>query len=56
MLKLGPPAVIFLFLLGGATVSLAELRLHLPHPRTDVTPRQGLAGVAAVIAPTSSPP
>ena len=90
MLKLRPPAVIFLFLLGaaaalvgdhahvvtgtteyftpahavpfiwssplwfpvlvgGATVSLAELRLHLPRPRTDVTPRQGLAGVAAVI-------
>jgi hypothetical protein len=38
------PAVV-----GGATVSLAELRLHLPRPRTDVTPRQGLAGVAAVI-------
>jgi hypothetical protein len=90
MLKLRPPAVIFLFLLGaaaglvgdhahvvtdtteyftpahavpfiwssplwfpvlvgGATVSLAELRLHLPRPRTDVTPRQALAGVAAVI-------
>jgi len=39
----------FPVLVGGATVSLAELRLHLPHPRTDVTPRQGLAGVAAVI-------
>jgi hypothetical protein len=24
-------------------VSLAELRLHLPRPRTDVRPRQGLA-------------
>jgi hypothetical protein len=36
-------------LVGGATVSLAELRLHLPRPRTDVTPRQALAGVAAVI-------
>jgi hypothetical protein len=34
---------------GAATVSLAELRLHLPRPRTDVTPRQALAGVAAVI-------
>lgn len=32
-----------------ATVSLAELRLHLPSPRTDVTARQGLAGVAAVL-------
>src|SRR5882757_4943 len=39
----------FPVLVGGATVSLAELRLHLPRPRTDVTPRQGLAGVAAVI-------
>jgi hypothetical protein len=36
-------------MVGGATVSLAELRLHLPRPRTDVTPRQGLAGVAAVV-------
>ena len=36
-------------LVGGATVSLAELRLHLPLPRTDVTPRQAVAGVAAVI-------
>jgi hypothetical protein len=36
-------------LVGATTVSLAELRLHLPRPRTDVTPRQGLAGVAAVI-------
>lgn len=32
-----------------ATVSLAELRLHLPSPRADVTARQGLAGVAAVL-------
>ncbi|MFV9634191.1 diacylglycerol-binding protein [Mycobacterium neumannii] len=32
-----------------ATVSLAELRLHLPSPRVDVTARQGLAGVAAVL-------
>ena len=36
-------------LVGVATVSLAELRLHLPHPRTDVTARQALAGVVAVI-------
>jgi hypothetical protein len=36
-------------MVGGATVSLAELRLHLPRPRVDVTPRQGLAGVAAVV-------
>jgi hypothetical protein len=49
MRKLRPPAVSVLFVLGGATVSLAELRLHLPRPRTDVTPRKGLAGVAAVI-------
>lgn len=39
----------FPVLVGGATVSLAELRLHLPRPRTDVTPRQAIAGVAAVI-------
>lgn len=32
-----------------ATVSLAELRLHLPALRTDVTARQGLAGVTAVL-------
>ncbi|OBB77355.1 hypothetical protein [Mycobacterium sp. 852014-52144_SCH5372336] len=32
-----------------ATVSLAELRLRLPSPRADVTARQGLAGVAAVL-------
>src|SRR5262249_29160703 len=32
-----------------ATVSLAELRLRMPAPRTSVTMRQGLAGVAAVI-------
>ncbi|SEH92598.1 hypothetical protein SAMN04489835_5781 [Mycolicibacterium rutilum] len=32
-----------------ATASLAELRLHLPRPRTDVTVRQGVAGVAAVL-------
>lgn len=36
-------------MVGVATVSLAELRLHLPNPRTTVTARQGLAGVAAVV-------
>ena len=40
----------FPVMVGGATVALAELRLHLPRPRTDVTPRQGLAGVAAVVS------
>jgi hypothetical protein len=39
----------FPVMVGVATVSLAELRLHLPHPRVDVTPRQALAGVAAVV-------
>lgn len=39
----------FPVMVGVATVSLAELRLHLPTPRTTVTARQGLAGVAAVI-------
>ncbi len=39
----------FPILVGAATVSLAELRLHLPAPRASVTARQGLAGVAAVI-------
>ncbi len=39
----------FPILVGGATVSVAELRLHLPVPRTSVTARQGIAGVAAVI-------
>ena len=39
----------FPILVGAATVSVAELRLHLPAPRTSVTARQGLAGVAAVI-------
>ena len=36
-------------MVGAATVSLAELRLHLPNPRTSVTARQGLAGIAAVV-------
>ena len=36
-------------LVGIATVSLAELRLHLPGPRSDVTVRQGIAGAAAVV-------
>ena len=39
----------FPVMVGIATVSLAELRLHLPSPRTDLTPRQALAGVAAVV-------
>jgi hypothetical protein len=39
----------FPLMVGGATVALAELRLHLPRPRGDVTPRQALAGVAAVV-------
>jgi uncharacterized membrane protein len=39
----------FPVLVSVATVSLAELRLRLPAPRTSVTARQGLAGVAAVI-------
>lgn len=40
----------FPLMVGAATVSIAELRLHLPVPRTDVTARQGLAGVATVLA------
>ncbi|KWX68858.1 hypothetical protein [Mycobacterium sp. NAZ190054] len=39
----------FPVLVGSATVALAELRLHLPAPRTDVTARQALAGIAAVV-------
>lgn len=39
----------FPLLVAVATVSLAELRLHLSVPRTSVTARQGLAGVAAVV-------
>ena len=39
----------FPILVGVATVALAELRLHLPAPRTSVTARQGLAGIATVI-------
>jgi hypothetical protein len=39
----------FPLLVAVATVSLAELRLRLRAPRTSVTVRQGLAGVAAVI-------
>lgn len=39
----------FLILVGLATVSIAELRLHLPAARLSATARQGLAGVAAVL-------
>jgi hypothetical protein len=39
----------FPVMVGLATVSLAELRLHLPEARTTVTARQGVAGVAAVV-------
>lgn len=39
----------FPLLVGGATVSLAELRLRLPVPRTGVTARQAVAGVAIVV-------
>lgn len=39
----------FPLLVGAATVSLAELRLHLPAIRAGVTARQALAGVAAVV-------
>jgi hypothetical protein len=39
----------FPVMVGAATVSLAELRLHLGPSRATVTVRQGLAGVAAVI-------
>jgi hypothetical protein len=39
----------FPIMVGAATVSLAELRLHLPDPRTTVRARQGLAGIAAVL-------
>ncbi|MGV0851739.1 diacylglycerol-binding protein [Mycolicibacterium phlei] len=38
----------FPILVGSATVALAEIRLHLPKPRTDVTVRRAAAGVAAV--------
>jgi hypothetical protein len=39
----------FPLLVGSATVSLAELRLHLPASRIGVTARQAVAGIAAVI-------
>jgi hypothetical protein len=39
----------FPILVGLATVSIAELRLHLPAARLSVTVRQGLAGGAAVL-------
>ena len=40
----------FPILVALATVSIAELRLHLPDLRTSVSVRQGIAGVAAVLA------
>jgi hypothetical protein len=46
---IGSSPIWFPLLVGAATVSLAELRLRLRAPRTSVTTRQGLAGVAAVI-------
>lgn len=39
----------FPIMVGGATVALAEVRLHLPRARTDVPFRHCLAGVAAVV-------
>ncbi|WNG93977.1 DUF2878 family protein [Mycobacterium sp. ITM-2016-00318] len=39
----------FPLLVALATVSVAELRLHMPGLRTAVSARQGLAGVAAVV-------
>ncbi len=39
----------FPLMVGGATVALAELRLHLPAPRTTMTVRHGVAGAAAVL-------
>lgn len=39
----------FPVLVGAATVSLSELRLWLPAVRADVTARQGVAGIAAVV-------
>jgi hypothetical protein len=39
----------FPILVAVATVSIAELRVHLPALRTSVTVRQGIAGVAAAI-------
>lgn len=39
----------FPLMVAAATVTIAELRLHLAPPRPTVTPRHGLAGVAAVL-------
>lgn len=39
----------FPVMVAAATVSLAELRLQMSAPRPDVTARQGIAGVAAVL-------
>jgi len=43
-------------MVGAATVALAELRIHLPDPRTTVTVRQGIAGIAAVLGAYVTPP
>ena len=45
----GSSPVWFPILVGLATVTLAEIRLHLPSVRTAVTVRQGLGGIAAVV-------
>jgi hypothetical protein len=39
----------FPIMVGGATLALAELRLHLPAPRTTVSARQCFGGIAAVV-------
>ena len=40
----------FPLMVGSATMALAELRLHMRDPRAIVTARQGLVGIAAVLA------
>ena len=39
----------FPVMVGGATVALAELRLHLPRPRDETSARRCLGGIAAVV-------
>lgn len=39
----------FPVMVGLATISLAELRIHLPDVRSNVTVRQGISGIAIVI-------